>query len=135
MIVLPTAKRFSAIGHYGIRSAPDAGRFVQYAMVNMWTISARIIDCVRATCRADHAGGCPRAVLSRPGATEYFANRGFAQNSMLEQILGAASGIGKACAEVLAALGATVICADKNIMADPVPTIPVPACRLDCSGS
>ena len=29
-------------------------------------------------------------------------------------VLGAASGIGKACAEALAALGATVICADKN---------------------
>ena len=29
-------------------------------------------------------------------------------------VLGAASGIGKACAEALAALGATVVCADKN---------------------
>ena len=29
-------------------------------------------------------------------------------------VLGAASGIGKACAEALAALGATVICADRN---------------------
>jgi NAD(P)-dependent dehydrogenase (short-subunit alcohol dehydrogenase family) len=29
-------------------------------------------------------------------------------------VLGAASGIGEACAEALAALGATVICADKN---------------------
>ena len=29
-------------------------------------------------------------------------------------VTGAASGIGKACAEALAALGATVICADKN---------------------
>jgi NAD(P)-dependent dehydrogenase (short-subunit alcohol dehydrogenase family) len=29
-------------------------------------------------------------------------------------VLGAASGIGKACAEALASLGATVICADKN---------------------
>jgi len=29
-------------------------------------------------------------------------------------VLGAASGIGRACAEALAALGATVICADKN---------------------
>ena len=38
----------------------------------------------------------------------------FQLNGKTALVLGAASGIGKACAEALAALGATVICADKN---------------------
>jgi len=35
VIVLPTAKRFSEIAHYGIRSAPDAARSAQRAIVNI----------------------------------------------------------------------------------------------------
>jgi len=38
----------------------------------------------------------------------------FRRDGKTALVLGAASGIGKACAEALAALGATVICADKN---------------------
>jgi NAD(P)-dependent dehydrogenase (short-subunit alcohol dehydrogenase family) len=38
----------------------------------------------------------------------------FRLDGKIALVLGAASGIGRACAEALAALGATVICADKN---------------------
>jgi NAD(P)-dependent dehydrogenase (short-subunit alcohol dehydrogenase family) len=44
---------------------------------------------------------------------EAYRNR-FRLDGKIALVLGAASGIGKACAEALAALGATVVCADKN---------------------
>ena len=44
---------------------------------------------------------------------EAYRNR-FRLDGKIALVLGAASGIGKAAAESLAALGATVICADKN---------------------
>ena len=44
---------------------------------------------------------------------EAYRNR-FRLDGRIAVVLGAASGIGKATAESLAALGATVICADKN---------------------
>jgi NAD(P)-dependent dehydrogenase (short-subunit alcohol dehydrogenase family) len=44
---------------------------------------------------------------------EAYRNR-FRLDGKIALVLGAASGIGKAAAEALAALGATVICADKN---------------------
>ncbi len=58
---------------YGIRPAPDAGRTAQRAMVNMWIISALLVECA-LTPRPDHGDWCPKTVPSR-GATGSFATK------------------------------------------------------------